>query len=224
MLMIVSAKSYGQKFFPGRFTDTKGNTENGYIRINPSPNGPIKDEGFIEFKEDDKSNPFKLTATELKDFVIGKDSFVVAHPPQNESWGKNEIDFVRVALDEDIKIYVIGSGGGGSGNGKRGLAFQPGISTGIGTGGFGTGLGAGISIPIGGGGGGNGNYARSAWYYGANTAEMKRITNDNFEDVLSDIMGDFPEVVDRIHAKVYILENIDRLIAYFKQVVAANKK
>jgi len=46
MLVIVSVKSYAQKWQPGRFTDVKGNIENGVIRLNPSGKGPIKNEGF----------------------------------------------------------------------------------------------------------------------------------------------------------------------------------
>jgi len=42
---------------------------------------------FIEFKEDNKSEPFKLSASDLRSFVVGKDSFVVAHAPGNETWG-----------------------------------------------------------------------------------------------------------------------------------------
>jgi hypothetical protein len=224
MLMIISAKLQAQKWLPGHFTDVKGNVETGFIRINPSAKGPINDEGFIEFKEDDKAAPFKLSAGELKSFVVGRDSFVVAHPPQNESWGKNELDFVRVMLNDDIKVYAAGSGNGGGGGGKHsGVSFEPGISTGIGTGGYGGGVGAGIAIPIGGGGGGGGDYERIAWYYGETTASMKHITDQNFEDVMSDIMGDYPDVVEKIHAKVYMLANIDRLIVYFKQVVAGKK-
>jgi hypothetical protein len=215
MLMIVSAKSYSQKWQPGRFNDVKGNAESGFIRFG-SGKGPIKDEGFIEFKEDNKSEPFKLSASDLRSFVVGKDSFVVAHPPRNESWAKNEFDFVKVALDEDIKLYVTKGGGGGRGHG---FSIEPGIGAGVGTGGFGGGVGGGIAIPIGGGGG----YEKTTWYYGENTASMKRLTDLNFEDVMADIMGDYPDVVDKIHAKVYVLENIDRLLAYYNQVKGAHK-
>ena len=223
MLMIVSAKSHAQKWLPGRFTDIKGNTEAGFIRINPSAKGPVKDEGFIEFRENDKSNPFKLSASELKSFVIARDSFVVAHAPGSEQWAKRELDFVKVAVNEDIKIYV--AGGAGNGKGGRGFGFSPGIGIGAGTGGYsGAGVGVGATIPIfGGGGGSDGGNEKTAWYYGENTAAMKRITNENFEDVMSDIMGDEPEVVDKIHAKVYMLANIDRLIIYFQKVKAGKK-
>ena len=52
MLIYVSAKS--QKWQPGSFTDVKGNRVTGLIRENPSGKVPIKDEGFIEFKDDAK--------------------------------------------------------------------------------------------------------------------------------------------------------------------------
>ncbi|HEY2581521.1 MAG TPA: hypothetical protein VGI43_06925 [Mucilaginibacter sp.] len=220
MLVIVSVKSQAQKWLPGHFTDVKGNVETGLIRINPSGKPPIKGEGFIEFREDTKTNPYKLGASELRSLVIGKDSFIVTHPPVNEIWANKELDFVKVVVDEDIKLYVANEGGG-SGGGGSGIAVHPDVSTGIGTGGYGGAVGGGISIPIGGGGGGN---EKATWYFGSNPAEMKRLTDENFEDIMSDMMGDYPDVVDKIHAKVYMLANIDRLIAYFKQVKAAEKK
>ncbi len=223
MLMNISAKSQSGKWQPGHFTDIKGNKETGFIRINPSDHGPIKDEGFIEFKED-KGSSFKLSASDLKSFVVGKDSFVVAHAPAGETWAKNEFDFVKVALDEDVKLYVT-YGGKGSGGRGGGLSVTPGLGVGVGagagTGGFGAGVGGGVAIPIGGTGGGS--YGRAVYYYGENTAAMKRLTDANFADVMTDIMGDEPDVVDKIAAKVYILENIDRLIAYFNQVKVSHK-
>jgi hypothetical protein len=208
-----------QKWQPGRFTDVKGNIQTGLIRTNPSGKPPIKDEAFIEFKEDNKAEPFKLSASDLRSFVVGKDSFVVAHAPQNENWSRNELDFVKVVIDEPVKLYAAQAG---SGRG-RGFGFSPGISTGIGTGGYGGGfggaLGGGLSIPI----GGRGGSEKTTWYFGENTAEMKRLTNENFEDIMTDIMGDEPDVVDKIRSKVYVLGNIDKLIAYFKQVTASHK-
>src|SRR5476651_1799117 len=73
--------AHAQKWQPGHFTDVKGNEETGLIRINPSGKAPIKNESFIEFKEDAKTEPFKLSASDLKSFVVGRDSFIVAHAP-----------------------------------------------------------------------------------------------------------------------------------------------
>jgi hypothetical protein len=218
LLLLFAAMVSAQKWQPGRFTDIKGNRQSGLIRVNPSGKAPIKDEGFIEFKEDNKAEPFKLSASDVKSFVAAKDSFVVAHAPQNEAWSKNELDFVKVVLDEPLKLYAAHVA---SGN-HNGVGFAPSISTGIGSGSYAGGvfggLGGGISIPIGGRGG-----EKTTWYFGENTAEMKRLTNENFEDIMADIMGDYPGVVDKIHAKVYVLSNIDKLISYFKQTKASAK-
>jgi hypothetical protein len=216
----LAIRTNAQKWMSGRFTDVNGNSQAGLIRI-PGGKGPVKDEAFIEFKEEAKANAFQLSASDLQSFVIGKDSFVVAHAPRNETWAKKEFDFVRVVLNEDIKLYLAGA----SGKGSRGFEFSPGIGvgTGIGTGGYGgVGAGAGVSVPIFSGDGG-GDYERTTWYFGANTAVMKPLSNENFEDIMCDIMGDEPDVVDKIHRKVYVLGNIDRLIAYFKQLRSLNR-
>jgi hypothetical protein len=219
----ITTKSYGQKWFPGHFTDAKGNVETGLIKFGGGK-GPVKDEGFIEFKGDGKATPFKLTASELQSFVIGRDSFVVAHAPGKETWAKNEFDFVRVIVDEDLKLYAAGGVkvSGGSGIGGSGIGISPGIATGIGTGGYaGTAVGADIDVAIGGGSGGY--YEKLVYYYGDNTANMKRLNDQNFEDIMTDMLGDYPAVVDKIKTRVYVLENIDRLIAYYQQVKSGGR-
>lgn len=217
LLMLSSVKTFAQKWYPGHFTDTKGNIEKGLIRVNPKGKGPVKDEGYIEFRYDGKTDPFKLSAEELRSFVIGRDSFVVAHPPGLETWANNGLDFVRVVLDEDYKLYAAGGVAEGSGGG--GLSIEPGIATGIGTGGygsgFGTAVGGGVSIPVFGGGGIR--YEKEVFYYGDNTADMKRLNKGNFIDIMTDIMGDYPDIVDKIRAKIYTLRNIDKLIALYNQ-------
>ncbi len=218
MLIYVSAKS--QKWQPGTFTDIKGNKVTGLINDNPGGKGPIKDEGFIEFKDDSKANPYKLSASDLKSFTVGKDSFVVAHAPHNELWTKKELDFVKVELDEETKLYVavvgMGTGGGGSG-----VGVQPVGGVGLGTGGYG-GMGGGVAINVGGGRGSMGK-VQTTYYFGANTAEMEMLTPINFNDVMSDIMGDEPEVLEKIRDNQFNLGGIQKLIAYFKQVKATHK-
>jgi hypothetical protein len=216
VLMICLSKANAQKWQPGSFTDLKDNKLTGLIRENPSGKGPIKDEGFIEFKDDSKANPYKLSASDLKSFMVGRDSFVVAHAPHNQFWTKKELDFVKVALDEDPKLYVanVGIGSGGSG-----IGVSPEVGAGVGSGGNG-GMSGGLAINLGGGRGGK---ITTTWYYGANTAEMEQLTPMNFKDIMIEIMGDEPEVVDRINANQYNLGNVDKLIAYFKQVKASHQ-
>ena len=215
MLIGVSAKS--QKWQPGYFVDVKGNRETGFIRI-PSGKGPIKDEGFIEFKQDDKSNPFKLSASDIQTFVIGRDSFVVAHAPENTSWTKKELDFVEVVLDEETKLYVTRAGIGGGGG--KAIGVSPEVGAGVGTGGY-SGVGGGVAVNIGGG-GGSGS-VRTIFFYGPNTADMHQLTPINFKDVMSDIMGDEPDVVDKIQANQFNLDNIGKLINYFEKVKASHQ-
>jgi len=206
-LMFLSAKA--QKWQPGCFYDLKGTKNAGVIRVDPPGRSPIKDEGFIEYKENEKAGSIRLSASDLRSFVAGKDSFIVAIEPR-EGWAKNEMDFVRVVVDAPIRLFEAkGNGGGGAG-------ASPGFGLGIGggTGGYGGGFGGGISIPIGGGGSGS---SKALYFYGANTAEMKLINDENFVDVMSEVMGDEPDVVEKIQQKKFSLRTMDKLIAYFKQ-------
>jgi hypothetical protein len=211
-------KTFAQKWLPGHYTELHGNVSSGLIRLNPPGKEPVKDENFIEFKPSEKDKAVKISASQIKSIVIGRDSLVVAAEPQTSNW-EFAVDFVKVALDEDIKLYVFNGEGGNGGGG-----IQPDIEAGVGAGvggggsGFGGGIGAGITIPIGHGRGGN----RTAYYYGLNTANMHRLTNANFVDIMSDIMGDEPDVVEQIQEKKFNLENINKLIAYFKQVQASH--
>jgi hypothetical protein len=218
ILTTICYSANAQKWQQGYFYDVKGNKETGFIWAKPGGRGPIKDEAFIEFKENNKENPYKLSASDLSSYVVGRDSFVVAAEPQTGNW-QYGMDFVKVALDEDIKLYQFkGEGNGGVGGGIR-PEFEGGI--GGGTGGYGGGVGAGISIPIGHGGGGKGGN-RIAYYYGANTAEMKELTPFNFVDIMSDMMGDEPDIADAIRNNKYNLSNIDRLIADFEKAKASH--
>jgi hypothetical protein len=206
-----------QKWQSGYFYDTKGNKETGSIRLRPGGKGPVKDEAFLEFKQNSKENPFKLSAGDLRSVVIGRDSFVVAAEPQTANW-QYAVDFVKVVLDEDVKLYYF-RGDGGSGGG----GIKPGLEAGLGggTGGYGGGIGAGISIPIGhGGDGGGGN--RVVYYYGENTAVMKELNPLNFVDIMSDIMGDEPDIVDALRENKYSLNNINKLIADFETAKASH--
>ena len=219
--IFVSVNSFAQKWQPGHFTDIKGNSDIGFIRINPPGRPVVRDEAFIEFRENDKAKPFKLSTSDLQFFVMGRDSFVVAHAPGNSNWGNREFDFVKVVLDEDLKLYIAKAGNNGRGGG---FSISPGIGFGIGTGGYGSGFGAGVDagvdIPL--GGGGHGFTGRTIYYYGANTAEMQQLTQFNFIDVMSDIMGDEPDVVQAIKNNQYNMGNIDKLIAYFEKVKASH--
>jgi hypothetical protein len=208
----ISLLSFAQKWQPGYFVDVKDNVMKGIIQPYPSGKGPVKGQGYINFKENKDANEIKLSAGDLKYFVAGKDSFVVAHPSMGEIW-PNEFDFVKVVLDEELKLYVYrGEKSGGSP-----VHVSPGLGLGLGTGGSYVGGGIGLSF------GGGGNKAKLTYYYGANPGELRELTPLNFEDVMAEIMGDEPDVVDRIKGHLYNMGNIDKLIAYFIQAQASHK-
>ncbi|OKS87112.1 hypothetical protein [Mucilaginibacter polytrichastri] len=211
-LAATSLLSFAQKWQPGYFIDSKDNRMDGLIQPYPGGKAPVKGQAFIVYKQNKDANEMKLSAGELKYFVAGKDSFVVTHPAMGEVW-PNEFDFVRVVLNEELKLYVYR----GTIKGGSPVQISPGLGLGAGTGGSYVGGGLGISF------GGGGAKHVITYYYGNNTAELRELSPLNFEDIMAEIMGDEPDVVDRIKSHMYNLGNIDKLIAYFKQVQASHQ-
>lgn len=219
LFLVAATAAQAQKWYPGSINDIKGNRETGFVNPYPSGKGPKKNEAFIEFKTDEKMNPIKLTAGELRSFVAGKDSFVVAHPPGNSDWAGKELDFVRVVINEEIKLYK-GKGVGSGGGFKVRPAFSGGM--GMGSGGYG-GVGGGVGVMMGGNGNnGSGQKGDVGYYFGANTAEMMQVSAVNFNDIMLDIMGDEPVVANEIRKNKFNLHNIEALIDFFKKVKAEN--
>jgi hypothetical protein len=217
MLVFVSAKS--QKWQSGHFVDGKGNRMDGLIQIDPSGKAPVKNEGFIAFKENKDAQEIKLSASELRYFIAGKDSFVVASSPMQGAWSKKEVDFVKVVLDEQLKLYAINGSGSGGGSGVH---FSPGIGVGMGTGGYGYGgVGGGVGVSLGGG-NGYGGRSKATYYFGAAPTELTMLTPQNFIDIMSDMMGDEPDAVEAIKSGKYNLGNIDKLITYFNKLKASH--
>ncbi len=201
----------GGKFEEGYYYDINGQKVNGLIDRNPSGKGIVKNEGFIEFKEDAKAPKQRLSASMIHGFVVAKDSFTLAHAPMHGAWSKNELDFVKVVIDGPTKLYAI------NGNTKSGSGIRviPALSTGIGTGGS-SGMGGGLGISIGGGGGGGS--ARIAYYYGETTTSMVELKPQTFIEIMTDIMGDEPQAVEKIRDKTFNYNNVDSLIKYFNQL------
>jgi hypothetical protein len=217
VVCLASLSVYAQKWQPGYFFDVKGNKVPGLIQANPGGKGPVKSEGFIIYKDNPKANEIKLSARELKYFVAGQDSFIVAHPPSYETWPKAELDFVKVELDEPLKLYTYN---GSSGKGGGGFRLAPSFSGGFGTGGYGGG-GVGISM---GSGGNNGGYARGATYYfGTSVGDMSQVTPMNFVDVMTDIMADEPQVVEAIQQGKFSLNKMNNLLNYYRKLKAARQ-
>lgn len=218
LFSLLSISAVAQSWQEGYFYDKRGAKNTGFIRQNPPGKGPIKDEAFIEYKQYEKDPVQKLSASDLRSYVAGRDSFIVA-ASLTDDWAKEQLDFIRVAVDAPIKLYMARVGNISSR--KRGVSIDPAISTGIGTGGYGGGVGGGVSINLGRGGSGG---TRIAYLYGESAARMQPLTDKNFVDVMTEIMGDEPEVVDQIQNKKFTLANIEQAITYYNALQASRKK
>jgi hypothetical protein len=217
MLICVSAKS--QDWEPGYIYDTTGVKQTGFIRF--AEKSPIKDEAAIVFKQAKNSPESYFTASAIKSFVMSRDSFVVATQPNNAAWN-DYYNFVQVLFDEnELKLYAFyGEPSGTASNEGSRSHFSLGLGFGGGFGGYGShfggGVGAGFAIPLG---GSNRSYpAGTQFYYGINTSHMKPLNNQNFADIMSQILGDEPKIVDRLHAGKYDTGNMDKLLRdYYKE-------
>jgi hypothetical protein len=222
LLITITFSTAHAQFVPGHYYDINGEKVPGLINRYPSGQGIMKNEGFIEFKETEKDKPQRLSASMIHGFVIGVDSFTISHPPRyGGAWGKNELDFIQVVVAGPTNLYMIANGSGGNGGGG-GSRIRPMVSTGIGTGGVG--MGGGIGINLGGGGGSGGGPAHNAYYYGETTGTMVAFKAETFVEYMSDVMGDEPEVVEKIRDGTFNINNIDGLVKYYKIVVASHKK
>jgi hypothetical protein len=215
-LILSTSATFAQKWQPGYFYDTKGNKVSGLIQSKPGGKGPVKNEGFIIYKDNPKANEIKLSASDIRYFVAGKDSFIVAHPPAYEVWPKGDLDFVKVELDEPLKLYAYGGSSGGGG----GFRVSPSFSGGIGTGGYG---GGGIGINLGSGGNGGGS-SRITYYFGTGVGDMSQVTPMNFVDVMTDIMADEPQAVEAIQKGKFNINKMGGLLNYYRQLKTARAK
>ena len=223
--LLIRFSSFAQKgsgFSPGFYYDVNGQKVPGLINRYPAGKGIEKNESFIEFKDSEKARPQRLSASMIHNFVIGRDSFVIAHAPQHGGvWTKNELDFVKVVIDGTTKLYMVSGGSAGNG-GIGGSGIRPSIGTGIGTGGVG--LGGGIGITIGGGNRGNNGSEYTAYYYGENTTTMEALNKGTFVEVMTDVMGDEPDVVEKIRTGIFNINNVDGCVKYYKTMETAHKK
>jgi hypothetical protein len=202
--------SLNSKFQQGYYYDINGQKIEGLIRTGTGKK-LVENEGYITFKEEEKAPKQNLSASMIHGFVIGRDSFIVARAPRVGSWSKNELDFMLVAVNAPLKLYAINASGGGGGG------ITPGISTGLGIGGGAIGgIGTGIGLSIGSGMfGGGGSHV--VYYYGSDSGSLTEMKKQNFIDVMTEVLGDEPEVVEKVKAKKYGFGDMEKLLKYYNE-------
>jgi hypothetical protein len=207
-----SAQGLSSKFQQGYYYDINGQKVDGFIRTGTGKK-LVENEGYITFKEEEKAPKQNLSASMIHGFVIGRDSFIVARAPRVGSWSKNELDFMQVLVNSPLKLYAINSAGGND----SGSGLSPSVGLGVGGG---IGLGGGISLGSNLFGGGNGH---KVYYFGSDTGSMTELKKQNFVDVMSEVMADEPEVVDKIKAKKYGMSDMEKLVKYYNELHDAKK-
>lgn len=241
ILSIIAVSAKSQTWEPGYYTDVQGVKYAGIIRASPGGKGPIEGEGYIEFKDSEKGEVIPLSTSDLQYFVAGQDSFVVAKAPAKSNWSKVTTDFVRVVLNEDVKIYALriadgmpASYKGSSHTRKRSTAAS------LLLGGYSTDRNSAIAqntivtkdglykgttaytIPVASntitsGPSKQGSNYKKLYYYGGAPSELQNITDANFKEAIVAVMKSQPKVAEYIVANPFGLDNIEALIAYFNK-------
>lgn len=192
----------GNHWKAGYYYDVNGQKVAGLISQNPSGKSPQPGEGFIIYKAAKDAEKQKLSASMIRSFVIGRDSFTVTHNTHNELRTLNGIDFIKVVVNEPLKLYAATA--------AVGRVVNPAIGGGFGSGG---GIGGGVSINL-----GRGGASRFAYYYGTNPDMLTEVTHKNFVEILTEIMASQPAAVEKIRNKTYKFNDLPKLVAYFNQV------
>lgn len=195
----------GNRWEAGYYYDVNGQKVNGLIDQRPSGRSPQPGEGFILFKETKDAEKQKLSASMIRSYVIATDSFTVTHNNYNELRTENGMDFIKVLVDEPLKLYA--------GSTHTGSAVRPSIGGGLGSGG---GIGGGISINL-----GKGGSSRFVYYYGTNPDMLTEVTRKNFAEIMTEIFASQPDAVEKIKNKTYKFNDIPDLVAYFNQLKPA---
>ncbi|TFF36692.1 hypothetical protein [Mucilaginibacter psychrotolerans] len=247
-ILLISCNSlYAQIWQPGYYTDVSGVKYYGIIRPCPGGKGPFPGEGYIEFKDSEKGEVMPLTTRDVKWFVAGQDSFVVAKQPAKGKWSSNPTDFLRVVMNEEVKVYALrvadgkpatykGSGhtrktttaerlifGGLSADRNSAIAQNPTVTK--------DGLykgAANYTLPVfpavlSSGPSNRGSSYNKWYYYGNSPNEMQYVTDDNFQAMIALVMQAQPKLVEYIKANPFGLDNIEQLITYFYKTKAEGK-
>jgi hypothetical protein len=173
---------------PGYYYDNDGIKNTGFITyyINEEfANSPAQK--FFLFKRNPKDIGTRVFAGNITSFVVARDSFVVS-----DSKILNETPFIQVAINSPLKLYV-----------ARLPRHTPdfGLGTSIGF----LSVAGEMSFP----------YTKNKYYYGNNPDNLTQLTRKDFIDVMSRIMADKPEVVEKIQKKDYRYGDMNNLLVYY---------
>ncbi|MEO6150890.1 MAG: hypothetical protein ABIN95_09280 [Mucilaginibacter sp.] len=190
--IIFSAESYAQSFKAGHYYDTTFTKVSGLINSKGT---------YIWFKKDKDADKTKIPAADMNSYVADADSFVVSRMPEMV-----KIPIVKVLINNPVKLYVA----------KQGSKFNWGsVLAGVAIG-VGTGISTGVSvIPNMGG-------NQAVYYlYGYGPDDLSTLDAKNFIPVMSGIMSDRPDLVEKIKNKKININNIEKWVNIYNKERAA---
>lgn len=171
----------------GSYTDTAGHKFSGLIFYALPEASVFKGKGDrLFFKINKDAAQQKIPSTLIRSFVISTDSFTVSHHPSLEKF-----PFLQVVIDHETKLYYS-------------AITQSSIPV-IGGGLVGGAIGA---VALSGKGG-------SAYYFGPDENHLTTLVHKNYIEVMSKLMADKPEVVERIRHKKFPSKSTANLITYY---------
>ena len=180
------AQIIGGSFKKGYYYDLDGQKIEGFINQKPSVVGRAsKAEKAILFKSTKDAEKQLVYASDIQSYVVAADSFAVITPPAVLR-SRYQLDFARVLFDEDEKVFLIEE--------KASPAFGIGAGTG--------GVMPSVSIS---------NAKTRIYMYGTTGDSLGLLDRRNFKEVLSSILKDYPDLLNKLNNKKTGFEDIESL-------------
>ncbi|RFZ90850.1 hypothetical protein D0C36_18035 [Mucilaginibacter conchicola] len=172
------AQLFGKHYDEGAYYDLDNVKHTGLISWSPPAKSIFGGNGDqIYFKPEKKAEKIKLTNSQIKSFLVKKDSVTLDSFVVSANKEVAYSPFLQVVLNNaEIKLYsflqTASAGGGMYGGASGAMMMQPYRSWGI-----------------------------TDYYYGSNPNDVVKLTKKNFAEVMSKIMADKPLVVESINNK-----------------------
>ncbi|RCH55276.1 hypothetical protein DJ568_08825 [Mucilaginibacter hurinus] len=192
IVIVFSSNTLAQGWKDGYYYDTTFTKVSGQIKSS---------EKFIWFKRDKKADKIKIPAYSMNSYVTGADSFIVSRMPEMA-----DIPIIKVLIDNPVKLYTAKKTAKiGWGSVLAGVAI-----------GVGSGVATGVTVMPSFGGG------KDIYYlYGYGPESLQSLTRKNFIEVMSGIMSDKPEIVERIKDKRMNINNVHEWVEFYHKEKAA---
>ncbi|MBS7563407.1 hypothetical protein KHS38_03235 [Mucilaginibacter sp. Bleaf8] len=193
------AQLFSKSWQQGYYCDASGHKFSGLLHHAQPEASVFKKRGdYITFKADQNTKQVKIHSDSISAFVIGADSFTVSHLKPLEKF-----PFLQVVINRPVKLFFSGITPsvipivGGPALAIAGSAIA----------------GVAISAP-----------GNSAYYFGSDPDNLMLLTNKNFIEVMTLVMADKPDVVEKVKNKAFKYRTLPDLLMYYQTGVMPKKQ